>query len=219
MPPPKPSRERSSQSSLRDSFQSSPSGRDTLECSPSKRPKLSHSSSHQSVGAPAASAMYDFSRPNHIDLTNGPATMTTVAKKPAAMARQIDASVQSGPKQLIVKNLRQTPKTDPEKYFNQILSQLDAALSAILINEKVRTSNELLYQGVENLCRQGRAAPLFKVLCEKCKEGITSQFEKPLVTQASTLDNTALLRSVMESWEAWNIRLVWLRGCWRHGMF
>ncbi|KAL8962648.1 MAG: hypothetical protein Q9193_000980 [Seirophora villosa] len=207
MPPPKPSRERSSQSSLRDSFQSSASGRDAIECSPSKRPKLSHSKSHQSVGAPAASAMYDFSRPNHIDLTNGPATMTTVAKKPAAMARQIDASVQSGPKQLIVKNLRQTPKTDPEKYFNQILSQLDAALSAILVNEKARTSNELLYQGVENLCRQGRAAPLFKMLCEKCKEGITSQFEKPLVTQASTLDNTALLRLVMESWEAWNIRL------------
>ncbi|KAL8648946.1 MAG: hypothetical protein Q9210_004692 [Variospora velana] len=207
MPPPKFSRERSSQRSLKDSFGSSASGRDAIECSSSKRPKLSHPEPRQPAGSLAASAMYDFSKPNHIDLTNAPAAMTTVAKKPGGMTRQVDASVQSGPKKLVVKNLRQTPRSDPEKYFKQVLSQLDAALSAILVNERLPYSNEELYRGVENLCRQGRAAPLFKALCEKCKEGISSQFGKPLVTQASTLDYTGILRSVLESWEAWNVRL------------
>lgn len=208
MPPrSKPPRESngipSSQRSLQDSFRSSTSHTSSVvEGSLSKKPKLFHSPSQPTL---TAGEMFNFSKPNHVDLTTGggPAIMTAVQKRPVAMARS-----DPGPKKLVVKNLRKAPRSDPEQYFNQVRSQLDAALSAILVNEKVPYSNEELYRGAENLCKQGRAAPLFKTLCKQCKQGVSSQFQEPLVTQASTLDDTGVLRAVLESWEAWNARLV-----------
>lgn len=203
----------SSQKSLPESFKSSNS-QETLSSGvegPSiKRTKLTHSSNPHPPSIIAASEMYDFSRPNHIDLTNGngPATMTTVQKKTIGMARSFDTAVDPGPKRLVVKNLRKTSRSDPEKYFNDVWSKLDTALSAILVNEKVPYSNEELYRGAENLCRQGRAAPLFKTLCEKCTQGISSQFGKPLVSQAANLDDVGILSAMIEAWDAWNLRLV-----------
>lgn len=178
---------------------------------PSKRQKLSHSSSEQTQGDMTVNEMYSFAKPNHIDLTNGsgPAAMTTMQKRPSGMARPSNASTESGPKRLVVKNLRKTPRSDPETYVNHVGAQLDAALSAIMADKKIPFSNEELYRGVENLCRQGRAPAIFKGLCEKCRQGISSQLEKPLVSKAWTLDDEALLRAVVEAWDTWNTRLVW----------
>ena len=200
-----------SQKSLPEAFKASQESIDSLLEGPSnKRTKLRHIPNPHPPTILAASNMYNFSKPNHIDLTNGsgPAMMTTVQKKPVGMARSSDTSGHSEPKRLIVKNLRKSPRSDPEVYFNHVWSQLDAALSAIIINEKLPYSNEELYRGAENLCRQGRAAPLFEKLCEKCRHGIWSQFEKQLVDQARNLDDIVCLRATIEAWDAWNVRLV-----------
>ncbi|KAL9606794.1 MAG: hypothetical protein Q9179_000001, partial [Wetmoreana sp. 5 TL-2023] len=157
--------------------------------------------------------MYNFAKPNHVDLTNGngPAKMTTVQKRSTGMARPSNTAAESGPKRLVVKNLRKAPRSDPEKYINHVWTQLDAALSAILVDEKIPYSNEELYRGVENLCRQGRASPLFKTLCEKCRQGISNHVEKPLVANASTLDDTGILRAVTQAWCTWTVRLKTIR--------
>ncbi|KAI4173912.1 MAG: hypothetical protein LQ343_002680 [Gyalolechia ehrenbergii] len=206
----------SSQRSLPESFKSSASQEALISTGwgpSSKRAKLDHSSKSHPPSTIATNKMYDFSKPNHIDLTNGnaPAMMTTVQQKPVGMATSSDTGVDTGPKKLVVKNLRKTPRSDPEKYFNDVWAKLDSALSAILSNEKVSYSNEELYRGSENLCRQGRAAPLFKTLCEKCKQGISNQFQKPLVSQALELDDIGILRANIEAWDAWNVRLKTIR--------
>lgn len=211
----------SSQRSLPESFKSSASQEALISTGwgpSSKRAKLDHSSKSHPPSTIATNKMYDFSKPNHIDLTNGnaPAMMTTVQQKPVGMATSSDTGVDTGPKKLVVKNLRKTPRSDPEKYFNDVWAKLDSALSAILSNEKVSYSNEELYRGSENLCRQGRAAPLFKTLCEKCKQGISNQFQKPLVSQALELDDIGILRANIEAWDAWNVRLVRACCCSRH---
>ncbi|KAL8685497.1 MAG: hypothetical protein Q9218_007725 [Villophora microphyllina] len=190
-------------------FQSSQHPLEHSEDSPSKRQKVGHSSSPQKPEAMTVNQMYNFAKPNHIDLTNGngPTTMTSVERKPSGMARPTGASTESGPKRLVVKNLRKTPRPDPEKYVNHVSTQLDAALSAVLIDKKLPYPNEELYRGVENLCRQGRASLLYKNLCDKCRHGISSRIEKPLSSRATTMHDPGLLHAVMAEWDAWNNRL------------
>ncbi|KAL8857533.1 MAG: hypothetical protein Q9178_005861 [Gyalolechia marmorata] len=157
--------------------------------------------------------MYNFSRPDHVDLANGsgPALMTKVQKPSFALAKPVGTPTEAGPKRLVVKNFRKTPRSDPEKYIKGVWSQLNTALSAILAEEKLPHSNEELYRGVENLCRQGRAPQLYETLREKCQQGIKTHFEKPLLAQAPTLDDVGMLSAVMEAWETWNVRLKTIR--------
>ncbi|KAL8843212.1 MAG: hypothetical protein Q9176_002165 [Flavoplaca citrina] len=196
------------------SFDDSPSARRSSvnsEESPTKRMKLDH----QPAPIPSSSInnMYNFAKPNHVDLTNGngPAVMTKVQKPSFTMAKPVGTANETGPRKIVVKNFRKTPRSDPEKYINGVSAQLDAALSAILADEKLPHSNEELYRGVENLCRQGRAPQLYKSLREKCHEGIKTYIEKPLLAQASTLDDAAMLGAVMGAWETWNSRLKTIR--------
>lgn len=213
-----------SQKSLSESFRSSISKESFSNVVPSpstKRAKLDHSPESHPTSTIAPANMYDFSKPNHIDLTNGnaPAMMTTVQKKPVGMVRSSDTGPDTGPKKLVVKNLRKAPRSDPERYFNDVWAKLDSAISAILANDQIPSSNEELYRGAENLCRQGRAAPLFKTLWEKCRQGITNQFQRPLISQVSNLDDVGTLRAVISAWDAWNIRLVRVRYPTAHTMY
>ncbi|KAL8869040.1 MAG: hypothetical protein Q9174_004568 [Haloplaca sp. 1 TL-2023] len=207
----------------------SPSPIQASHSSPSKRQKVQQPSTPtlfaDSNGAPTPSEqdpqrtspqimsineMYNFAKPNLIDLTNGrgPATMTTVQKRPMGMAKPSDSSADSGPKRLVVKNIRKTPRTDPEEYVNHVMTQLEAALSAIVTGQKLPASNEELYKGAENLCRQGRAAKVFKSVCDKCRQGVSSQIRDPLVKLVMTSENQQLLSAVMDAWNAWNGSLV-----------
>ncbi|KAL9603045.1 MAG: hypothetical protein Q9219_001409 [cf. Caloplaca sp. 3 TL-2023] len=206
----------SSQKSLRESFQASnleKASNAVTEGPSAKRIKLDRPPRSNQQVTVTASQMYDFSKPNHIDLTNGngPPKMTMVSKKPLGMVRSLDTAAESGPKKLVVKNLRKTPRSNPEKYFDQIWSKLEEAASAIMINDEIPYPNEELYRGAENLCRQGRGAPLFKMLREKCRHGISTQFEKPLATRASDLDDLGVLSATLEAWDVWNIRLKTMR--------
>lgn len=114
----------------------------------------------------------------------------------------------TGARRLVVKNLRKAPRADPEDYFNRVWGQLDSALSAIFTGEKVPYSNEELYRGVENLCRQDKAPVLFQKLLEKCKHNITVRVKEPLVAGTRSKRNDDLLRAVVEAWSRWNSQLV-----------
>ncbi|KAL8710031.1 MAG: hypothetical protein Q9220_005302 [cf. Caloplaca sp. 1 TL-2023] len=204
------------QKTLSDSFRSSQPHAcpgDITKESPSKRPKLNHTPTQHTPEIMTATEMYNFAKPNHIDLTNGdgPAPMVTVQRRPIGVSRPITNSSEAGPKRLVVKNLRKAPRSDPEAYVNHVWSQLDAALSAILVNDKVPFSNEELYRGVENLCRHGRAPSLYKTLNERCKQGVADNFGRSLVVHASTADDDEILRAVVEAWQAWNDRLKIIR--------
>lgn len=114
----------------------------------------------------------------------------------------------TGAKKLVVKNLRAVPRLNQESYFEKVWGQLDAALSAIFNDKKPAHSLEELYKGAENVCRQGRAAPLSKKLDEKCKEYVSGSLREAILEKSDGGDDIDTLRVVIDAWSTWNSHLV-----------
>ncbi|KAL9039490.1 MAG: hypothetical protein Q9214_004859 [Letrouitia sp. 1 TL-2023] len=189
---------------------------DTIDSPPSKRPKLDHISAKaedttQKVIKP--DEMYNFSKPNHVDLTNatGSPRPSFPRKNINSLRRISNGPPESGPKRLIVKNLRKSSKGDLDQYYNHVWAQLDPALSAILDGKEILFSREELYRGVEILCRQDQAPSLFKKLTTKLQEGISRQYEQPLVAVAGHTDDIETLRAVVEAWVKWKRQISTIR--------
>ena len=112
---------------------------------------------------------------------------------------------------LVIKGLKKTSKPDPDEYYNRVWAQLDTALSAIFLKEKLPYSMEELYRGVEIVCKQGRALEIYKKLCEKCTRDISSRVKDPLL-QASTTDSAVtLLNAVVHAWSTWSKQMETIR--------
>ncbi|KZF26715.1 nuclear pore complex subunit Nup192 [Xylona heveae TC161] len=192
----------------------------------SKRVKLSHaaalasSPTAKAAGLLPAEKMYKFNSSNSasnnvIDLTkphsSGSSAAPAAPKKPNGVVRPSNFTPHTGAKRLTIKNLRKTPRIDPDQYFAKIWGQLDTALTAIYNKEKVSQSLEELYKGVENLCRQDRAANLYGKLCERCKDHVMNNLREPLIAKAKHSKDVDLLRAVLDSWAAWNGQLMTIR--------
>lgn len=148
-----------------------------------------------------------------IDLTGSSPPSPSHARKASinASARPTAFTPHQGAKRLIVKNLRTTPRTDPEQYFTKVWDQLDAALTNIFGLENAKYSLEELYKGAENLCRQGRSAELYKRLRARCESHLAGQIREVLADKASQLSSVDLLSSYLEAWKTWSGRLVTIR--------
>lgn len=169
---------------------------------PSKRLKLEHPTLSGTMAA------------NHevVDLTESPPS-SQIPSLPAQRSstpilRSKQASSYTGPKKLVIKNLRNIPRADPNQYFELIWNQLEAALSAIFRDAEIPYSLEDLYKGVETLCRQDRGPLLYKKLSEKCRNELTSLLKDPLIKEADTMEDSGVLRSLIDAWSSWNARLV-----------
>ncbi len=193
---------------------------DPLKSSPNKRLKRDQLSSASDNAAPPPRTMQreqmysSFPTANakkseiiEISDDESPPKPSAIRSKPNGVIRPKNTTPQAGLKKLVVKNLRKTPRTDPDQYYNHVWDQLDAALSAIFANEKVPYSMEELYRGVEILCRQGRAPSLYTKLCDKCKQ-VSARMEQPLMAATSTGNSVDVLRTVVEAWSAWTAQLV-----------
>ena len=194
--------------------------------SPTKRLKYSHTTSPPSKPLTSAE-MYSFppsntkhtskaditvDGPEIIDLTGSPTSgspkPTPTRRRPSGTVRPTTPKPHNGPRKLVVKNLKTTPKADPEQYYNQVWKQLDAALSAIFANEAMPYSFEELYKGVESLCRQDHAPAAYRKLREKCKQNVSLRVLEPLVQHASTADAVGTLGAVVKAWSTWTAQLV-----------
>ena len=186
--------------------------------SPTKRQKLDGTFRSQDGASTQAKTirpenMYTFNSTSSmangiIDLTGspepGPSKASPFQRRLSGAARSTNFTPHTGPRKLVVRNLRTTPKSSPDQYFNQMWHQLDRALSAIFSNEKLPYPNEELYRGVENICRQERAPALYQRLCDKCKGVISGDVRASLVTSAKDLSDVEVLRAVVEAWSTWN---------------
>ena len=148
-----------------------------------------------------------------IDLTGSPDTGSPAPspkpRKPTGIIRASALKSQNGPRKLVVKNLKKAPQADPEKYYNQVWNQLDAALSAIFANEHIPYSFEELYKGVESLCRQDHAPALYKKLREKCKHNVSVRVLEPVLKSASIAqENARTLDVVVKAWSTWTDQMV-----------
>lgn len=162
--------------------------------------------------------MYNF--PTTKPQTNGVVDLTGSSPPSPSHPRKSSVNVSvrptafaphQGAKKLVVKNLRTTPRVDPEQYFKKVWDQLDAALTTIFGDERARHSLEELYKGAENVCRQGRSAELYTRLRERCEIHLVRQVRGRLVDKASQLSNIDLLSSYLEAWRSWGGRLVTIR--------
>ena len=193
---------------------------DLPSISPSKKFKRGHATADQD--APAASPkaleakdMRAFGNPTGrssevIDLTSSPSG-SPAKRKPNGPFQRSRVTAQSGPKKLVVKNLKSTPRADPDEYYNIVWRQLDAALSAIFSNNNLPCSMEELYNGVESVCRQDRAPALYKRLCEKCTNDIRTRVKEPLFKASYSGTGVEVLDAVVESWSTWAKQLEIIR--------
>ena len=189
---------------------------------PSKRLKHNHIVQEQQniqcqVGIIRARDMYNFSA-NHrrapseiIDLTSSPNGSPMKKKAPNGLVKPSHFTSSTGPKKLVVKNLKRTTGTDPEQYYNDVWARLDAALTAIFHDEKVLHSKETLYNEVMILCRQNKAPTLYEMLCRKCTKEVIVRVKAPLVEIAGRDPDVEVLRTLINVWTSWSERLETIR--------
>ena len=200
-----------------------PNALDLQDPSPHKRIKYTHPSSSTDENFCPTAAMNSSPSTSSIrstgnnaaeiiDLTGSPGPALT---KPSPSRKRLSGSIRptsfaptGGPKKLIVRNLRTTPKTDPNQYYNHVSNQLENALSAIFTNSKLPCSLEELYKGVESLCKQNRAPAIHKMLQENCRKHISVQTLEPLLQHSAAATATNVLELVVKEWSIWRMQLV-----------
>ena len=180
--------------------------------SPSKRPKLDHAPRTPTSGAASRMKdvdMYSNLPSSHIiDLTKSP------QRSPAgssAAPRSANPATTNGARTLVVKNFRTTTRSDPEIFYRQTWAALERALDIIFKQDTRAFSLEELYRGVENICRQGKADPLFQGLKTQCKRHVSQQVKGRLVERASAVTDVGMLEAVTEAWATWKRQLTTIR--------
>ncbi|KPI38341.1 Cullin-4A [Cyphellophora attinorum] len=157
--------------------------------------------------------MYTFTstrpKPNGvIDLTKSPSEkrkLSLSAQKPNGFHNH------TGPKKLIVKNLQSKPRINAQEYLDRIWQQEDVSLDAIFRNEKEPYSLEELYRAAENVCRQDKAADLYKRVKAKCSDHLMSNVRSRLARAAKTEAKSAVLKAFVDEWQMWKKQLLVVR--------
>ncbi|KIV93361.1 hypothetical protein PV10_04578 [Exophiala mesophila] len=157
--------------------------------------------------------MYSFSSktPSNavVDLTSSPDS--TKRKLSFATPRPSTFNPNQGPKKLIVKNLRTVPRIDPQQYFDSTWAKEDKALNAIFAGSMDSYSLEELYKGSENICRQGKAAELYKKLKNKLESHLTDNVQDGIRRDAAASSDVEVLRSFLDSWSTWQKQMLTVR--------
>ncbi|RMZ85556.1 hypothetical protein DV737_g578, partial [Chaetothyriales sp. CBS 132003] len=145
-----------------------------------------------------------------IDLTASP----SAEKRKASFSNHHRATTfapHQGPKKLVVKNLRTTPRIPPQQYLDRVWQQQDVSLDAIFSNKKEPYSLEELYKGAENVCRQGQGAELYTRLRHRCERHLETTVRTGLQTEARTASPDDFLASFANAWAVWQKQLVTIR--------
>ena len=186
---------------------------ETVEEAPTKQKKGISKRGSRTVYNSAFDDMYNFtsSKPKtngFIDLTKSP---SPEKRKPSFSAQRTTFNPHQGPKKLVVKNLRTTPRIDPQQYLEKVWEQENAALDSIFRSEKEPYSLEELYKGSENVCRQGKAAELYERVRDKCSEHLSSTVRRRLEDNSQGSSSVETLRGFIRAWLTWKKQLVTLR--------
>ncbi|KAI9795690.1 MAG: hypothetical protein M1833_006859 [Piccolia ochrophora] len=149
-------------------------------------------------------------QPGVVDLTGSsrpsPSANTTMAN---GFGRNTNFQPFAGARRLPIKNLRKTPRSDPQAYFQHIWGQVDAALTAIFAREPLPYSLEELYRGVENVCQQNGASDFFERVKARCSHHVKSTVKAALAEKAgSGRSNPDVLRMVHAAWAEWDRQLL-----------
>lgn len=158
----------------------------------SKRLKTSHTG-NQGLSADMSKSAGLGSRPQKvIDLTGKSAQMHS------------NFQPNTGAKKLMVKNLRTVSRTkDAEAYFTRTWDELDNALTSVFNGQTTDVALEILYRGVEYVCRRNKADELFTHFKSRCKTHLEKEMLPQLESEIGT-SNVDALRTVHRFWTRWN---------------
>ncbi|KAL9099004.1 MAG: hypothetical protein Q9163_005433 [Psora crenata] len=190
----------------------------------SQRKRLKHShisqepeNSHRQVKLLHPSDMYNFSaNPREassevIDLTSSPDGSPPMREAPNDVFGADKITSSTGPRKLVVKNLKRPSGSGLEQYYREVWKRLDAALTAIIQEEKLPYSKEMLYSEVMILCRQDKAPSLYEKLYQKCTNDVSTRVKAPLIQLARTEPAVDVLNAVVEAWNTWSQQLEIIR--------
>lgn len=193
---------------------------DITKLSPNKRLKYDQSPNENvtpaAVRTMRAEDRFNFSSPIQ-RRTSGVIDLTTDSqngsprKKKAVGLGTTNITSQAAPRKLIISNRKQTPRTDPDEYYNRFWKQMDAALTAIFFGDRLPYSMEELYKGVEIACRQNRAPLLYKKLCSRCSAHVSDHVKGSLLRSAESNSDIEALSAVVRAWSIWNKQLETIR--------
>lgn len=155
-------------------------------------------------GKATTNGMYSFERPGDhgrvFDLTSSPS---------AEDVQRIKMNItKSGPRKLVVKNLRAEQAWDVNKYLDQTWTQLDATLTKIFDDQLNSYSIDQMYTGVENLCRQGKGSTLYSRLKSSCQKRLKDVLKSCVASSNGQTSHVSVLRGVIGAWRSWQTQMV-----------
>jgi cullin-4 len=186
----------------------------------SKRQRLTPSSTPFIPVAPTSMYQFKSNRPPQrqtgaITVSHAVIDLTGSSPPPRALkvTRQpvISYPSKADTKVLQIRNLR-TTKPNVQAFYDQTVQKLDKALGLILQGAQVPYSNEDLYRGVENLCRQGRARDLYERLTSILEKHASSVVKARLsgLVNLGTPGPEAL-DSILSEWHIWKDQSAFIR--------
>ncbi|KAK9442644.1 ubiquitin ligase subunit CulD [Metarhizium brunneum] len=118
----------------------------------------------------------------------------------------------SGAKKLVIKNLRApiSREAQVEEYYARTEKDLEEALEAIFADRRPAVPLERLYRGVEDVCRRGGAAKVYRLLKERIDRHL-QLVVLPRIRRTGGQSNIEMLRSVRGEWNVWNAQTITLR--------
>jgi cullin-4 len=146
-----------------------------------------------------------------VDITSSPDNSPAKAGGQRNGMRKTTPNVNAnnGPKRLLVKNFKPTRNVDPKVFLDQTWEKIEKALDTIFRQDHVDFSLEVLYRGVENVCRQNMAKDIKERLTAKCKEYVGGSL-KAKVKESLGRTNVDVLRATLQAWATWNSQMVGL---------
>ena len=115
----------------------------------------------------------------------------------------------TGAKKLVIKNLRAPHhrETQVTEYYRKTARELEVALDAVFAGRAAEVTLERLYRGVEDICRNGNAVKVYKLLKEKVDNHL-QDVVLARIQREGNLSNLNTLRAVLSQWKLWNTQTV-----------
>lgn len=115
----------------------------------------------------------------------------------------------AGAKKLVIKNLRPPTSRDAQvaEYYARTDKELDGALESVFAGRKPDVPLERLYRGVEDVCRKGDPAKVYKLLKDRVEVHL-QRVVHPRIQRDGGISNLDTLRSVLAEWKTWNTQTV-----------
>ncbi|KAI5807119.1 Cullin family-domain-containing protein [Geopyxis carbonaria] len=105
-------------------------------------------------------------------------------------------------KKIPVKNLRTATNDNYMRYYDTMWKTLDGVLTTIFETQKVTTSMEVLYRGVENICRSDLEPKLYEALKGRLEGYIRDQL-KPQILARMNNNGIETAQVVVAGWKQW----------------